>query len=73
MSALAECREDRRIAAEEVARLRAFMRAIAKAADALGDAEARLAAIRSLAADAEDLTAPVPGRVAQLWREGEGA
>ena len=73
MTQLAELRSDLVIAAGEVARLRAFLAAIAEQAEMRegqgGREREKLAAIRSLASDAADLTAPVPGRVAQLWNE----
>lgn len=74
MTTVADLRHDLELAAAEVARLRAFLAAIEEmAADGLADQPwARplaLLAIHSLARDAADPTAPVPGRVAQLWNE----
>lgn len=69
MTTTAQLRSDLDLASEEIARLRAFLAAIEEQAGARYFPESRLATIRSLARDAADPTAPVPGRVAQLWNE----
>lgn len=77
MSKLAECRRDRELAAEQIARLSAFLAAIEEQATELADVALddlpgllhRARMIRDLTRDATDPEAPVPGRAAQLWHE----